>query len=162
MEKLTQKWAIISLLEDVHEGAEFYYTDFPLHVTLAGVFRIDKDGAWLVNELTRILGTQESFSIQTEVKDIFGPNKDIEVMKVTKSTELMDLYKQIFAWLEMSGAVFNAPEYQGKGYLPHVTFQNSSILQPNESKHIKSVSLIDLYPNSDGYQRKIFKTIDIL
>jgi len=44
MQKFTQKWAIIALLENTNEGAEFYFTDFPLHLTVAGVFKIDHDG----------------------------------------------------------------------------------------------------------------------
>ena len=44
MEKLTQKWAVLSLLEDMGEGAVFRYTDFPLHLTLAGVFAAEKTG----------------------------------------------------------------------------------------------------------------------
>ena len=161
MEKLTQKWAIISLLENAPEGSEFYYTEFPLHVTLAGVFKIDKDGGCLANKLTNLLVGQHSFEIEADDKDMFGPNKDVAVMKIKKNTGLMDLYGKIYTWLDNSGAVYNEPTYQGKSYLPHSTFQKSGILQSGESKHIKSVSIVDLLPNNDGYQRKIFATIEL-
>jgi 2'-5' RNA ligase len=161
MEKFTQKWAVIALLEEVDEGSEFYYTDFPLHVTLAGVFKIDQEGSWLAKELVDILAGQKAFSVTTDIKDMFGPNKDVAVMKIVKTPELMDLYSKIHNWLLASGAIYNEPEYQGAGYLPHSTFQKSDLLKEGEIKHIKSISIIDLFPNGDGYQRKVFKTIEL-
>lgn len=161
METFTQKWAIISLLEDVEEGAEFYYTDFPLHVTLAGVFAVDKDGKQLANELANLLDRQHPIEIEAEEKAMFGPNKDIAVMKVKKNPELMSLYRLIYQWLEHAGARYNSPEYQGKGYLPHSTFQKTGSLSKGERRILTSVCLVDLYPHNDGYKRKIYKTVDL-
>ena len=159
MEKFTQKWAIISLLEDVDEGSVFYYTDFPLHVTLAGVFAIDKDEGQLVKELADLLSSQQPVVIEADKKDMFGPEKNIAVMRIKKSRELMKLYGLIYNWLNESGVVYNTPEYQGDGYLPHSTFQKSASLAAGEQRILQSVSLIDLFPNQDGYSRKISKTI---
>ncbi len=161
MEKFTQKWAIIALLEDVHDGTEFYYTEFPLHITVAGVFAIDKNGTWLAQGLTDLLADQKIFEVRTDKKDMFGPNKDVAVMKIVKTPELISLYNKIHKWLLKSGAIYNEPQYQGDGYLPHSTFQKSGILNENEIWQIKSVSLIDLFPNNDGHRRKVLKTIDL-
>lgn len=159
MEKFTQKWAVISLLDDVDEGSEFYYTDFPLHVTLAGVFAIDKTGQELVDELRNVLADKGQVEIEAVQKAMFGPHKDIAVMMIKKSASLMSLYSAIYEWLKRSGAAYNSPGYQGEGYLPHSTFQKTGSLEPGEKRLIKSVSLIDLFPDHDGHQRKIFKSI---
>jgi 2'-5' RNA ligase len=161
MEKLTQKWAIIALLKDIQDGTGFYYTDFPLHITLAGVFAINKSGLWLIESLTNLLTDQKTFDVQTDKKDMFGPNKDVAVMKIVKSPELVSFYDKIHKWLLESGAIYNEPQYQGDDYLPHSTFQKSSSLNENETLQIKYVSIIDLFPNGDGYQRKVFKTIEL-
>lgn len=161
MAEFTQKWAIISLLEAAPEGAEFYYTDFPLHLTFAGVFAIDTSGDELVEGLHDLLSHVSKFTIVADQQALFGPKKDIAVMKIHKDPELMHLYGSIHAWLVDHGATYNAPEYQGNGYLPHATVQKTAHLQPNEQRSITSISLIDLYPNQDGYQRKIFKTIEL-
>jgi len=161
MEKFTQKWAIISLLEHAREGSVFVHTDFPLHVTLAGVFSIEKTGQELVDELKQILAKRSSVELEADEKAMFGPNKDIAVMKVKKTAGLMSLYIGIHEWLKNAGVTYNSPEYQGDGYLPHSTFQKTALLKPGEKRLLKSVSLIDLFPNNDGYQRKIFKTIDL-
>lgn len=161
MEKLTQKWAIVALLEDVVEGADFYYTDFPLHITLAGVFKIEHDGAWLASELSKLLSDQEAVSVTVGERDMFGPNKDIAVMRIMQTPELMSFYTKIHDWLIKAGAVYNEPQYQGTGYLAHSTFQKSGSLREGETRLIKSISIIDLFPNGDGYRRKIYKTIHL-
>lgn len=161
MEEFRQKWAIVALLEDIKDGAVFHYTEFPLHITLAGVFAIDKNGLWLAEGLTNLLTEQKMFEVHTDKKDAFGPNKDVAVMKIVKTQELIGLYNMIHEWLLESGAIYHEPEYQGNNYLPHSTFQKSSLLNENETREIKSVSIIDLFPNGDGYQRKVFKTIEL-
>lgn len=162
MESFTQKWAIIALLEDHQEGSEFHYTDTPLHVTLAGIFKIDKSGSELSAELAELLTGQPPVEIEASKRDMFGPDKDIPVMKIKKTPDLMALHQQIDEWLQHSGAVYNSPEYQGQGYLPHSTFQKSTSLSEGEKRILSSISLVDLYPDSDGYRRKISKTIDLL
>lgn len=161
MEEFTQKWAIISLLESIEESAEFYYTDTPLHVTLAGVFKIDKDCDWLANELSKLLARQKPIEIQAKEKAMFGPSQDVAVMKIAENPVLINLHRAIHEWLESSNAVYNEPGYQGDGYIPHSTFQKRSLLTEGEKILIRSVSLIDLYPNQNGYQRKILKTIEL-
>lgn len=161
MEKLTQKWAVLSFLEDIEEGAVFHYTDFPLHVTLAGVFAVEKTGYELAEELKRLLANRSSFVIEADEKAMFGAHEDISVMKIKKNTDLMSLYSDIYKWLENAGATYNSPEYQGAGYAPHSTFQKKSSLKPGEKRLLESVSLIDLFPNNNGHQRKIFKTIHL-
>lgn len=161
METFKQKWAIISLLEDVDEGTEFYYTDFPLHLTLAGVFASDRNGQQLTEGLKGLLSTRSPFEIEANEKDMFGPEKNIAVIRIVKTPELMDLYQHIYTWLNGLGAIYNSPEYQGDGYLPHSTFQKTSYLKVGEKRVLSSVSLIDLFPNNDGYRRKIYKTIKL-
>ncbi len=159
MEKFSQKWAVVALLDSVAEGSEFYFTDIPLHVTLAGVFKIDYNGIKLSEELSELISDQEPFTITVGERDMFGPAEDVSVMRIIKSPELLALYNKIHTWLVQSGAEYNEPHYEGLNFLPHSTVQKSALLHTGEVKHIKSVSIIDLLPNGDGYQRKVFKTI---
>ena len=159
MEKFTQKWAIVSLLQNVPDGSLFYYTDFPLHVTLAGVFSINKSGSDIIHEIQQLTIDQPSFEIEGDEKDMFGPDRNIAVMKIKRSQELLELHSKIHERLVALGAVYNSPEYQGAGYVAHSTFQRSGKLNTGEKRRISSVSLIDLFPNGDGYQRKVFKSI---
>lgn len=161
MEKFTQKWAIVSLLEDVEEGSEFYFTDFPLHVTLAGVFSTPADKDQLVHGLAGLLRKQSLIEIEADEADFFGPNEDIPVMRIKQSGELKKLHLQIHDWLTSLHVEYNSPQYQGSGYHPHCTVQRDTSLSLGEQRVLTSVSLIDLFPNNDGYQRKIVKTIQL-
>lgn len=162
MENFSQKWVIASLLEELKDGTQFNYTDFPLHLTLAGVFAVNLSGEQLAAGIKTILLKQKQLTIIAHKSALFGPNHDIKVMQVIKSPELMLLYLKIHNWLVKNKAIYNSPEYQGEGYSPHCTDQKSGSLKSGESSTITSVSLIDLYPNGDGYQRKIIKTINLI
>jgi 2'-5' RNA ligase len=160
MEKFTQKWAISSLLEEVSEGSEFYYTEFPLHITFADVFKVNQDGHWLVAELAKLLANQKSFMVMAAKQAMFGPDENIAVVTIEKSEEVMGLYSKIHAWLNGAGVSYNEPQYQGKGYSPHSTLQKTGQLEQGQKVLIQSVSIVDLFPGGNGHQRKIFKTIE--
>lgn len=159
MEKFTQKWAIIILLENHVDGSEFYFTDFPLHVTLAGVFAIKYSGAELIEMLQKLTATMNPFEMIADEEALFGDNKDIAVMKILQTPELMELYELIHNELLKRGVIFNTPRHEGNGYIPHSTYQKSGRLHSGEKVFAKSISLIDLLPNGDGLMRKITKTI---
>lgn len=160
-ELFTQKWAIVSLLEDIAEGSEFHYTEFPLHITLAGVFAVEKIEEDLVAELSNLLKDTHPISVEASRKDMFGPDKNIAVMRIAPTPDLANLHNLIHSWLVSCDAIFNSPQYQGVGYLPHSTFQKSGKLIAGEKRVFTSISLVDLYPHNDGYKRKITKTIPL-
>lgn len=160
MEKFTQKWAIIIPLEEHSDGSEFYYTDFPLHITIAGVFAINNSGVELEKMLFELVKNVGAFEVIADEEALFGNEKDIAVMKIIQTPELMKLYRLIHDELLKRKAVFNMPHHEGNGYIPHSTYQKSGRLHPGEKVFAKSVSLIDLFPNDNGYMRKITKTIE--
>lgn len=159
MEELfTQKWAIISLLEEKEEGHRFNHTDTPLHVTLAGVFAVELSGNLLAESMSDAMRGQPSIEVTAERRALFGPGKDISVTALCISDEVMQLHDRVYSWLGELGVVYNSPEYQGKGFLPHVTDQKSSILNVGDTCLLQSVSLIDLFPDGNGYERRIVST----
>src|SRR5690606_13528217 len=118
-------------------------------LTFAGVFAVDKTGKELAVEMTKLLANKNIVEVKASKKAMFGPQKNIAVMKIEKTRDLMNLYNLIYGWLESIGASYNSPEYQGGGYVPHVTFQKSGSLKTGERRVLQSVSLIDLFPNRD-------------
>lgn len=160
MEKFTQKWAVIIPLENHPDGSEFRFTDFPLHITLAGVFAIDDNGEQLEKMLSQIVLNVRPFEVVAEEEALFGDDKNIAVMKIRQTPELMNLYEVIHAELLKRGAVYNMPHHEGAGYIPHSTNQKSGRLHSGDKAIAKSVALVDLFPNGDGLMRKITKTIE--
>jgi hypothetical protein len=153
IEKLTQKWCIIALLEDIDKDYSFHMSEYPLHITLAGVH----DVVWnekLISEFEKCLQGVSAFTVEPTQRGTLGTT---EVVLIDKSNELFDLHSQIIEILEANGAVFNNPEWQRDGYIPHYTIQNHASVATGQTLTIDNVVLVDMFHNQDGKQRKITK-----
>jgi hypothetical protein len=51
MEGFTQKYTIVQLLEARNKGDEYASSDWPLHMTIAGIFAIDLAASGLLEKL---------------------------------------------------------------------------------------------------------------
>lgn len=160
MEKLTQKWCIAAFFDDLDDGFEFHRTEVPLHVTLAGVFAIDIKGRELFKMLSDYLNSTQSFNIKAGSEDSWGPNKEIRVVLIEKSSEMSGLLMQIYDFLMINGAVFNQPEYEGNGHKLHSTVQKSGKLEKGQIVLINKLSLVDMFPRNDGMRRRIVGTVE--
>jgi len=147
---------------DTQEGASYHYTNFPVHLSLPAVFATAKTGAELAEGLSELLANTHPVEIEADEEAMYGVNQDIAVMKVKKTSGLMNIYNLVYEWLEEIGVTYNSPQYEGEGYGPHSTYQPTGRLNKGEKKILKSVSLIDMFPGGDGEQRKIFKTVALL
>jgi 2'-5' RNA ligase len=161
MDKLTQKWAIAAFLEPVEDGFEFHRSDIPLHVTLAGVFASEMDGQQLGETLAELLCSVTSFDVEGGEDLFWGENGEITVVQIKESRELKKLYNRIYDKLVSEGTVYNEPHFEGEANVLHSTVQKHDRLENGQKTRIKSVSLVDMFPNSDGYQRKVVKTINL-
>lgn len=157
MQKLSQKWCIVSLLDDVSEGAQFHWKDWPLHVTLAPTFGIGFDSQQIVSLLEEVVKTQNALELKAAEETVWGS----PVILLQKTVEIEQLHKQIIDMLEINGAVFNEPQYIGPHYLPHVTVQKGASVEVGRGVMINGISLIDMFPDGDGLQRKVIKTIPL-
>lgn len=161
MNKFKQKWTIIIPLEPVSEGTEYEFTDWPLHITLASVFAVDDKGAEISNKLQELLLGQHEFNTSADSEDWFGPDKSVGVMKIKFTLELQELYSKIHQLLIDMKVEFNEPQYEGKGFIPHSAYQKTSRLRAGDEIIISKVALIDMFPNGNGYKRRVTKTIDL-
>lgn len=159
MEKLTQKWAIAAFFDDLEDGYEFHMSDNPLHVTLAGVFAIHYKGREIYAGLSELLQDQESFTVTAGDDAYWGENKDLNVVIMEESKEMSALLMKIYKHLLNNGAIFNEPQYEGSGHILHSTVQKSGRLKKGDKVPINKVSLVDMFPNSDGYRRRIIGTV---
>ncbi len=152
MEKFTQKWSLITLLEPIEEGIEFFWKDWPLHVTLAGVFAVDWAATGLFEKLSMVLASQKPVVVEAEEESYWGANNEYHMMQLQKTPEIMALHNKIIEILKKSGAVFNEPQYVGDGFVPHSTLQKHARLHVGDVVRINGVTLVDMFPHGDGYQ----------
>lgn len=159
MQKFSQKYAIIAPLEKIDEGSEFLSSNWPLHITIADTFAIDLDATNFLDKLSTHLAKQRAITTVAGDDDYFGAQKQTQVTLLGTNRELLDLHYLVVALLKSASAVFNEPHFTGAGYKPHATVQRHARLHKGDSVRIGELSLIDMFPGSDPYLRKVIKTI---
>jgi 2'-5' RNA ligase len=140
MNKFTQKWAVVAMLEPVKDGTVFHYTDWPSHITIIGVFGTKDTGLEIAEKIAKILTDQKFVKVTADKLAFFGPEKNIKVMTIQKTKELIELHNKLYSLLVQSGAVFIEPQYQADGFLPHSTVQKHAQLNPGDTDIIKSLA----------------------
>lgn len=126
MQQFTQKYTIAQLLEDTPEGSTYSYQDWPLHVTIADVFAIDWSVTMLIEELYRLLATYKPVSAIAADDAYFGAEKDIQVVLLDTSNEVIALHYNIVALLEHGNVRFNNPQFTRSGFVAHSTVRPRS------------------------------------
>lgn len=161
MDQLKQKWSLIAFLKPITEGYEFYYKEYPLHISLASVFAIDWDINNNLANLKSLISTLSPINTVAIEEAFWGSEGQFHVMLLDNNHEFNQLHKSINQFLLNSGAVFNEPQFEGSGYIPHSTIQKNARLMPGDEVRITTLTLLDMFPNNDGYQRKIGPTFII-
>ena len=162
MQQFTQKYTIIHFLNPLPNGAEFASTDWPLHVTLAETFAIQQDLPTLIDSISTVARHHEPVRTTAVNEANFGPNQDIPVILIDMPPTLMSLHNDIVSSLESNcGASFNNPHYIKDGYVAHSTIRSDTQLHRGDSIIIDSLSIVDMFPDSDPYRRKIISTFPL-
>ena len=161
MQKFTQKYTIICLLEDVEEGYSFSSSDWPLHTTLIDTFAIDWDVETLQMKIHEVAQEQISTSTNGVKDEYFGPNKEVHVILLEKNKDLNNIHYALLQKLKEGNLILNDPQFSEEGYLPHSTVQKHKQVNVGDTININNLALIDVFPNEDPYQRKVLKTVKL-
>lgn len=151
----SQKYALVHFTSSIQLGASFHMSDWPVHVTLADVFAIDRHGIDIDEKLAHLLTKAEPVQTTALHDALLGT---APVVLLDKTASLIALHTAIVALLEENGATFNTPEFTKDGFLPHSTIQKSGRLHTGDTIVIDSISLVDMFPGGDWMQRRILMT----
>jgi len=161
MTKLTQKYVIVQFSKSLPVGYTYSMKGWPLHVTLADVFSINGKWTDLFKDMNCILENEVTIFSKAIVKDLFGEDRSIKVTLIEKTDELQNLHERVVSVLEKHGALFNSPEYTKDGFKPHATEQAEAKLEIGDVVEFGSLTLVDMFPDGDPYQRKILGTVHL-
>ena len=161
MQPFTQKYAIIQLFESVTEGTEFPASNWPLHSTIADTFAIDWDVPTMTEKLAELLKDYPKATSVAEDDRFFGDNGQVQVVLIKKTDSLVRLHCDVIDLLEQGGWKPNDPQFAKGGFLPHSTVQPHGRLKKGDEVTFDALSIIDMFPNEDPYQRKVLGTIKI-
>ena len=158
----TQKYTIIQLLENLDDGYEFSSVTWPLHSTLVDTFAIDWSVDEMITHLNDLLSTHATASSTVIGSDSFGAQKKVQVSLLERTDALMRLHTDVIEVLERGGLRLNDPQYAKEGFLPHATVQKHAKLDLGDKVSFNAISIVDMFPNGNPYERKILKTIKIV
>ena len=159
MPEFTQKYTIVHMLKDLPNGFEYSMKNWPLHVTIVDVFAVEGDLNSLLEDLRKNLDSSNVSDSWVTEEGFFGDDKSVHVMLVKKTNELQNLHDTIVEVLESYSVKFNSPQYTGSGFKPHATKQLNDSLKIGDAVKVNSVTLIDMFPDNDPYQRRVLGTI---
>jgi hypothetical protein len=161
MQGFTQKYAIIQLFEDAEEGTQFSSSSWPLHSTVVDTFAINWDVPTMIKCLEDLLATHAPATSVAEDDEFFGPVKQTQVVLLRKTDDLVKLHYDVVGLLENGGLKLSDPQFAREGFLPHATVQKHARLDKGNEVHFNALTIIDMLPDNDPYQRKVLKTIRI-
>ena len=161
MQQFTQKYTIIQLFKDIPEGTQFSASNWPLHVTIADTFAIDWDVPTMVEKLTQLLSSRTSATSVVENDRFFDNQRQVRVALLKKTDDLVKLHQDIIKVLERGGWKPNDPQFAKEGFLPHSTVQKHTRLNKGDEVIFNALTIIDMFPGENPYQRRVIKTIKI-
>jgi hypothetical protein len=132
-------------------------SEWPLHTTLADVFAIDRRDSHIDELLASKLLQYPSVKTIALQDSTLGTT---QVVLLNKTQGLLNLHTDVVALLEENGAVFNTPEFNKEGFIPHSTIQQNERLNVGEEIVVDTLSLIDMFPSDDWQQRKVLSTFN--
>jgi 2'-5' RNA ligase len=157
-----QKYVIVRFLEPIADGTEFDAKNWPLHVTLASNFVVDRKAVNLFERLAELASSENSVATVASDDDYFGAQKQVHVTTLTMTPELQSLHNRIIALLKSLGATFDEPQYQEEGYRAHATVQADKRLHKGDVVIVDEFTVVDMFPYDDISRRKTMKTIKLL
>jgi hypothetical protein len=153
-----QKYCLVHFVRPVETGTEFHMTEWPLHITLAGVFAHNDPEIDIAAKLARMLAKQPAI-VAHAIKE--APAGLTPVVLFKKRHDILRLHHRIADFLEAHKVAFRTPEFMHHEYLPHCTIQNGAEPPADRKLRINTVALVDMQPDGDWRRRKVLATFGL-
>jgi 2'-5' RNA ligase len=152
--KFKQKYTIVQLIDPLPDAAEWGVENWPLHITIADIFAIDGDSTDILKALKNIK-INKVIEAKVVGDAFWGPEKNVHVKLVENTADLYNLHKQIIESLQSLNVDFNSPGFVIEGFKPHSTVQDKKSLEDRQLVRFNCLTLIDMFPDENGYKRRI-------
>jgi len=123
-------------------------TRWPVHVTVAGNFRVDEAHTVEVSALlSSVAKDVAAFDVKLGPRDRFGSERDIPVL-LASHTVFHRLHESLAAGLrDMPGFAAAEPSFWGNGYLPHATLGPAVGGRDGDALSFRTLTLVSLHGN---------------
>lgn len=147
---------MVHFIPSVPSGTLFPMSEWPLHITIADVFAINRQATNINTQLATLLQNTTPAKTQAISDGVLG---DTPVVLLASTTSLLTLHTAIVDLLEENGGVFNTPHFTKDGFIPHSTIQKDKRLHIGDALIIDSLTLVDMFPDNDWRQRRVIATL---
>jgi hypothetical protein len=125
---------------------------------MADIFAIDWRGGDVISHIKQALADVKAPQIVVGDPAQLGT---AHVMLLHNAPELQNLHDTIVGVLNKNGAVFNNPEFTGKGFVAHCTIQKDRALTTGDTVGINNLCVIDMFVDGDPAKRKIVNVLPL-
>jgi 2'-5' RNA ligase len=148
-------YVLVAPLRPLAVGDGFSMSAWPLHLTVVGNFATDLS----IDEVGGLLTTTASMAdVVVGAHDLFGPRNNVRVSVIEHSEWLDALHNELVERMASAGAVFDNPEYTGRGYRPHVTATKRAHVTEGDILRLGQLALVDMRPSGDSGLRSVVWT----
>lgn len=74
---------------------------------------------------------------------MFGPEKDVPVRLVKKTSELMRLHSKLYFHLSQAGCLLENDEYTRENFMPHVTVRGDRHIARGAKVLVESIDIVE-------------------
>lgn len=114
----------------------------------------------MIEKLTELLSSHVPATSVVEDYRFFGDHGQVQVALLQKDfDDLVQLHYEVIELLEQGGWKPNDPRFVRDGFLPHSTVQKHARLNKGDPVIFDALTIIDMFPNNDPYQREVPQTI---
>jgi len=152
---------VVLPLQPLTVGVGFSLSDWPLHVTVLPTFVVAVDLGAVVAAIAPVLAPQPALRERVGYDEGFGRSGKIPVSVLVPSRALSDLHARLVAALADIGAVFDDPEFIGKGYRAHVTKTRVAESFPGDVLTLSQAAIVDMEPEGNGRLRRVVWAIQL-
>lgn len=125
----------------------------PLHMTALHWFESDLSPEQLAAELEGVIRNQPAVLAYATREDMFGPNKDVPVMRLERTPELLNLHLTLVEMAHGCDAVLEERWTGENNWNPHVTHQPEGRLNSGDEVQIIDLELIT--KRDDGMRQSV-------
>lgn len=139
---------ITSSISPIEEG-QVFPGELPLHVTIGQDFYLpDSHLELFERDLEVALGAFSPIEIVGTDNDLFGPNSDKPVRRVTavgRQATLTAFHTVAMQVVDRYEGVLKNPEWAYEGFQPHITYVNGKALRRGEQALLRQVEVIQRF-----------------
>ncbi len=158
MTAYSQKWCIVGFIDRTAKGSLFLASEWPLHCTIAPAFGVDAEAPEVIEVFRDIkFNIRRKRVASHEV--VWGATR---ANLVEANEDLLFQHQAVINSFLPLGIKFVESHYTGENNTPHVTAQRSGRVQEGEQFTLKSVGLIDMFPDDNHRMRQVVELIELV